>query len=322
MKQISYKLMVGLVMLLLIGADCGSDKKSTQPAVSEKPVIKLADMSWLSSEVTTAVAQVLLQDKMGYRVELVPVAVVGEQWNQIASGTIHAQMEVWPRSSAADVTKYIDQDKTVENAGELGPVGQGGWFVPGYMVTDHPELRSWEGFKDPAIVALFATSDSGGKGRLLGGDPGWVQSQYAETMLKNLGLNFQVIPAGTEEAELAELDKAYKAQKPIMIYYWTPSWVLGIYSMYKIELPAYSDACYADLTKIACDYPSDVLIKSVWPGLKTYAPQVYQFLKNFKITSQDQIRMMVQVQIDGKTADEAARSWINDNESVWKTWIP
>jgi glycine betaine/proline transport system substrate-binding protein len=312
--------MVGFVIVLLVLTGCGSDKKSDK--TSSKPVIKLADMSWLSSEVTTAVAQVLLQEKLGYPVELVGVTSVGQQWDQMVSGGIHVQMEVWPRSSAADVAKYIDQAKTVENGGELGVVGQGGWFVPGYLIDTYPELRTWEGLKDPAVVKLLATAETGDKGRLLSGDPGWVHTQHAEIMIKNLGLNLQVVSAGTEAAELAELERAYKAEEPLLIYYWTPSWVLGVYSLYQVELPPYTDECYADPAQIACSYPPDVLIKALWPGLKDYAPQVYQFLKNFKITSSDQIHMMVQVQIDGKTPEEAARDWINDNERVWKAWIP
>jgi ABC-type proline/glycine betaine transport system substrate-binding protein len=39
-------------------------------------------------------------------------------------------------------------------------------------------------------------------------------------------------------------------------------------------------------------------------------------------TDKDQIGMIASVELDKKTAEQAARDWISKNESVWKTWIP
>jgi ABC-type proline/glycine betaine transport system substrate-binding protein len=32
--------------------------------------------------------------------------------------------------------------------------------------------------------------------------------------------------------------------------------------------------------------------------------------------------MIADVELNGKTAEEAARAWIEKNEAVWKGWIP
>ncbi len=86
----------------------------------------------------------------------------------------------------------------------------------------------------------------------------------------------------------------------------------------------YSDACYAKAKEggIACDYPPDVLFKIVWSDLKNKAPEAYQLTKNFKYTNADQIGMIAAVELNGKTADQAAQEWVDKNEATWKAWMP
>jgi glycine betaine/proline transport system substrate-binding protein len=97
---------------------------------------------------------------------------------------------------------------------------------------------------------------------------------------------------------------------------------LAIYDLYRVALPPYSDACYAVEAQIACDYPEDHLLKIFWPGLAEYAPDACQFLKNFTLTNSDQIQMMAKIQIDKQTVDQVVKLWIEQNQPLWRTWIP
>ena len=71
-----------------------------------------------------------------------------------------------------------------------------------------------------------------------------------------------------------------------------------------------------------CDYPQDVLYKAVWSKLKDEAPDAHQFLKNMNYTNEDQIAMIADVELNGKTVDEAARAWVDANEATWSAWLP
>ena len=55
--------------------------------------------------------------------------------------------------------------------GLLGPEAKIGWYVPTFVVDEHPELATWEGFKDPELAKLFATAETGDLGQFLMGDP-------------------------------------------------------------------------------------------------------------------------------------------------------
>jgi glycine betaine/proline transport system substrate-binding protein len=296
---------------------------TTAPAAQpsgDKITIKLAENSWTGSSINVNVAKILLEEQLGYKVEIVTIDE-NAQWAALGNGDLSASLEVWPSGHADNVKKYIDEQKVVENIGELGVVGKISWYVPTYVVEQHPELATWEGFKKPEDAALFKTAETGDKGQFLAGDPAWVQ--YDEDIIKNLNLDLQVVKAGSETAVLSAVDSAYSRKEPILFYFWTPHSVHAKYKLTVVKLPDYSEACYAKAKEggIACDYPPDVLFKIAWSGLKDKAPDAYQFLKKMKYTNDDQIAMLAEVDVDKKTAEQAARDWISKHEDVWKAWL-
>lgn len=205
------------------------------------------------------------------------------------------------------------------NIGELGAIGKIGWFVPQYVIDEHPELATWEGFADPANAALFATAETGDLGRFLGTDPSY--SQYDEAIIANLGLPFQVVFSGSEPATVAELDTRFAAGEPIVMYWWTPTAAVAKYELVNVALPEYTAECYADPAAIDCDYPEDVLVKVASSQLADKAPDVLGFLEAFTITTDDQLGMLPAVEIDGEDAADVAAAWIADNEAVWSSWL-
>ena len=88
---------------------------------------------------------------------------------------------MWPSGVVEEEQAFIDDGKVV-NIGPLGAVGQIGWYVPDYVLKDHPRLATWEGLKDPETAKLFATAETGDKGRFLATDPSY--SQYDEAIVK------------------------------------------------------------------------------------------------------------------------------------------
>ena len=107
------------------------------------------------------------------------------------AGDIDAVLEVWPSGHAADYETYIDEKKSVVDLGLLGPEAKIGWYVPTFVVEEHPELATWEGFKDPELAGLFATAESGDLGQFLMGDPSYVT--FDEQIIANLELPLKYV---------------------------------------------------------------------------------------------------------------------------------
>lgn len=305
-----------LLVLLAFLTACAS-----APAAAPKPTIKLAENPWTGSSVNVHVAKILLEKELGYTVEIVTIDE-NAQWAALASGDLSATLEIWPSGHAENVKQYIDDQKVVENLGPLGVVGKISWYVPSYVIEQNPALATWEGFKDPALAGLFKTAETGEAGQFLAGDPSWVQ--YDGDIINNLGLSLQVVQSGSEQAVLAAVDGAYSRQEPILFYFWTPHSIHAKYELTPVQLPDYSEECYAGAESggVACDYPEDVLFKAAWSGLAEAAPDAYQLLKNMQYRNEDQIAMIAATEIDGKEPAVAAQEWVTANESVWKAWLP
>jgi glycine betaine/proline transport system substrate-binding protein len=303
-------LILSAVFLALLLAACGGGGTET---------ITLIENPWPASELNAAVAQIIIEQEFGNPVEVVALDE-NASWDALAGGEADANLEVWPSGHSERIAEYIDNLGTVENGGNLGPVGVIGWYVPNYVIAEHPDLASWEGYKDPANAALFATAETGENGRFVAADPSWVQ--YDEAIIANLELPFQVVWTGSEEALLAEVSSAYSRQEPVLFYFYTPHAIFSRFELTQVELPEYSDECYADPAAIACEYPPDQLFKAISAQLAEKDETVYQFLQNFNYGSSDPQIAMLAALDEGLTVEEAAQQWIDENESVWQAWLP
>lgn len=149
-------LIIALVMLLMSVA-----------LVQAQDTIVLIENNWSASSLNVNVAKIILEEELGYEVEIVALDE-SAQWAAIAAGEADASLEVWPSGHADNVAQYIDELEVVENGGELGVIGKIGWFMPTYVVEAYPELATYEGFLDDELAAMFATVETGDAGRFLG----------------------------------------------------------------------------------------------------------------------------------------------------------
>ena len=317
-----------LASLAALATSCSSVSSSTPAGGSSGAVpdnsgttINIAISPWLGSAANVAVAQALLHDKLGYTVKTTAIDEFA-QFPPLANGTLDATLEVWPSGHGADYKKYVEGNNGVIDGGLNGVPGQIGWWIPTYMLTDHPELATWEGLKQDAD--LFKTAESGNAGQILDGAPSFVT--YDQPIADNLGLNLKVVYGGSEDAELAALNTAYQKQAPILMYFWTPHWAQAVYDLTNIKLPAVTDQCKQivatgeNADQYNCAYTPDPLDKLFNEKLPTKAPAAFAFLKAFSYTAADQNGIGLDIH-RGMTPEAAAQKWIDANPTAWQPWV-
>ena len=314
-----------MAVLLLVASACSDVSSSSSSAASGSvpdnsgTTINFSVSPWQGSAANVAIAQKLLEDKLGYTVDTTDIDEYA-QFPALSNGDLDATLEVWPSGHAKDYKKYIEAGNGVVDGGLLGVTGQIGWWIPTYLLTDHPELATWEGIK--GNEAMFQSSESGDAGQLLDGDPSYVT--FDQNIADNLGLNLKVVYAGSEAAELTELKTAYNAQKPILMYFWTPHWAQEKYDLTMVQLPEVTPECEqaaADGTDAyACAYPEDDLYKAFNQDLQTKAPAAFAFLSAMSWTNDDQNVVALGIN-DGQDPADAAQEWIDQNPDVWQPWV-
>ncbi len=312
------KLLLTAVVIALVAAACGGDG-----GTGSDETITLIVNPWTASRLNAEVAANIIEAEFGNQVELTEVNENDAMFTGMADGTLDAVLEIWPSGVTDAETAYFDEGSVV-NIGELGAVGKIGWFVPSYVIDEHPELATWEGFQDPELAGIFATAETGDMGRFLGTDPSY--SQYDEQIIANLGLPMEVVFSGSEPATVAEVDARVAANEPIVLYWWTPTAAVAKYDLVNVELPPYTEECGASAAAgdggVDCDYPEDVIFKAASALLEEKAPDVFAFLQNFSLSTEDQLAMLPAVEIDGDDPAAVAAEWVANNEDKWRAWLP
>jgi len=311
------------IAAVLLLAGCGDDDApESGTEAGEGVTLKIAVNPWTGSAVNANVAKILLEQELGYTVELVDIDE-NTQFPALASGSLDASLEIWPSGHAADIQRYIEgrrggplRDGGIVDGGELGLIGNIGWWVPTYLVDEQPELARYQG--------LQGNEDLVG-GEFLAADPTFVS--YDEQIIDSLGLDLKVVHTGSEQALIDRLDEAIANEEPVLTYFYEPHWAHRKFDLTEVQLPAFDEECEEaarerDGEGYDCDYANDVLFKAFWLGLEDKAPAAFRFLSNFEYTTDDQQEIAFSVDSEGMPMAQAAQQWIDDNPDVWQSWLP
>ena len=198
--------------------------------------------------------------------------------------SLDANLEIWPSGHAADYKTYITEKKSVVDIGLLGPDAKIGWYVPSFVIDEHPELATWEGFKDPALAKLFATAETGDQGQFLMGDPSYVS--YDEQIIKNLNLPLKFVVAGSEAALITAIQNGREPTRSrCCCSSGSRTGCSRRSSSPRSSCPTCTDACLASAAandgKYACDYADRHAVQGGQRQLEQKNKKAFDFLSKF-----------------------------------------
>ncbi|WP_305783189.1 ABC transporter substrate-binding protein [Symbioplanes lichenis] len=310
-----WTLITSTTLLLAVAGCGGASSTAGSDSPSAKGTVKIAINPWVGYEANAAVLGYLLEHELGYTVE---EKNLKEEiaWQGFETGEVDVIVENWGHD---DLKKtYIDEKKVAVNAGPTGNDGIIGWYVPQWMADKYPDITDYKNLDKYAN--LFKTSESGGKGQLLDGDPSFVTNDAA--LVSNLKLNYKVVYSGSEAALIKAAQQATAQQKPLLFYFYEPQWLFAKEKYVRVKLPTYTAGCDADPKKVACDYPDYVLDKIASKKFADTGGAAYQLIKNFTWTNDDQNLVADYLTNQGMDHERAAGKWVKEHEATWKPWIP
>ncbi|SDC72688.1 ABC transporter substrate-binding protein [Streptomyces prasinopilosus] len=303
-------------LVLLTGCGAADMTRQASPFANAEGArtVTLSVQSWVGAQANVAVAQYLLERELGYRVDTVQVDEV-PAWDALSQGRVDAILEDWGHPDQE--RRYVEDKKTITPGGDLGVTGHIGWFVPTYFAEKHPDITDWKNLNKYAD--RFRTAESGGKGQLLDGSPAYLTNDKA--LVKNLKLDFKVVFAGSEAAQITQIQRFAKERKPFLSYWYTPQWLSAKVPMTEVELPEYEEGCDADPEKVACAYPHTPLQKYLNADFAKNGGDAADFLRRFRWTTEDQNEVSLMIAEQRMEPREAAEKWVDGNESTWKAWL-
>lgn len=310
MNKFTRKVAAGAISLA-VGFSAGQ----VYAADSSKPIV-IPTHNW-SSQVVMAYVIGGIFESMGNNVDYVP-ADTQAVYEAIRNGDVTISHEVWQSTFGASFYNAMAKGGIID-AGTHAAMTLEEMGVPQYVIDDNlcPGLPNWEALKD--CHEVFATPDSGGKGRWLEGPQSWHGNQMPER-LAGLGLDdkYMVKFAGSADAIWAELASAKKEGRGVITFNWTPNFTDADGFVF-IEFPPYFDGCrVGDGGDGACGSPKGWLKKAANYKFPKTHPAAYTAFTKISFTSNQIGQMAALVDIDKMSHQDAAKAWLAANEEVWK----
>ena len=277
--------------------------------------VDLAVNPWVGYEANAAVIAEVAESELGCEVTKKDLKEE-VAWQGFSTGEVDAIVENWAHEDLKQ--QYVVEQKTAVEAGPTGGTGIIGWWVPPWMAEEYPDITDWRNLN--RYAPLFETSESGGKGQLLDGDPSFVTND--EALVKNLDLDYEVVYAGSEAALITAFRQAQAQRTPLLGYFYAPQWFMSEVPLVKVDLPPHTEGCDADPERVACDYPEYELDKIMSREFAESGSPAAALIENFRWTNDDQNVVARYIAEDGMSPEEAAEKWIADNPDKVQAWLP
>ncbi|WP_129598970.1 ABC transporter substrate-binding protein [Anaerophilus nitritogenes] len=322
-KKSLKKLMILIVAFSMIGLTaCGTNQ---QEGSTEKPKLILGDAGWDSFTFHNEVAKIIIEDGLGYKTDVTrgstPATFIG-----LRSGDIDIYMEAWS-TLLSDYEDAIESGDIVELSINYDDNAQG-FYVPTYMIKGDkergikpttPDLKSVQDLlKYPEV---FKDEEDPTMGRIYGAIPGWEVDNIMREKIKTYELDkkYNYFSPGSDSALASSIAAAYEKGEPWVGYYWEPTWITGKYDLTLLDDVAYDESLWEK--GYACEFPSTKVSVAVNKDLVKTAPDVVDFLKNYKTSSQITSDALAFMQENEVEPDEAAKWFIKEHEEIWTKWV-
>ena len=199
---------------------------------------RLGDFDWSSANIHTAIADFILTNGYGCKVE-----VTKGSTTPIMAAHYDKQLdvitEVWYDNIIANYEPHVEAG-TIMNIGVNTPDSQQAFYVD-KTTADKYGLKSVDDMKDPKIAALFKDPEDPSKGRMTSCISGWTCYTVNLVKQKEYGLdefytNFDPGSGGALDAAIAG---AFAKKKPIFTYYWAPTGLMGKVDLVRLKEPKF-----------------------------------------------------------------------------------
>ncbi len=257
--------------------------------------LRIGWTAWSDAEAVTNIAKQVIEQKLGYKVELV-MTDIGLQYQGVAKGQLDVMLMSWlPTTHKAYWDKLSGE---LVDMGVLYDNAKLGWAVPAYV--PEAQLASIADMGKPEVQKQL-------KNQVQGIDPGAGLMKASETALKTYKLDGYKLQTGSDAAMVIALDRAIKRKEWIVVTTWTPHWMFSKYQLRYLQDPQQAlggaEAIHAIARK----------------GFEQDFPKAAAFISNFKIPLADLEGIMLRAK--DTSYDKEAAAYIKAHPEMLEKWL-
>jgi glycine betaine/proline transport system substrate-binding protein len=291
--------------------------------------VQIADMNWASATFIAHADKKILE-AMGCEVELVPGDTMPTGTSMTEKGQPDVAPELWINALREALDKAV-AEKRLEYANyAFLDGGEEGFWVPQYMVDEHPELATIEGVL--SHPELFPHPEDKSKGLFMGCPAGWNCQITSGNLFKAFGMEdkgFLLGDPGTAAGLDGSLAKAYERKEGWFGYYWAPTAFLGKFDMVKVDFGVEHNKEEWDKCTTVADClnpkPNAWSLSEVFTvtttELEGKSPTAYNYFKRRGYHNKFLNRYLKWIDENQATGEEAAENFLREHEEVWTPWV-
>ena len=270
-----------MLITLLISCNFSNTERK-----EEKRAVKLNYTDWTESVAITMLARAVLEEKMGYQVEL-KLTDIESAYNELSSGQADFFADAWlPHTHGSYFRKY---DSTIDSIGIIFQNPKTGLVVPEYSIFQSiPDLK---GTNIPII----------------GIDRGAGIMASARAAIINYGLSNQLLAYSDDQMTFQMVD-SIRRRKEVVVTGWRPHWIFSRHEVRFLKDPDHI-------------FPTGEHIYVIGnkAAIKKH-PNATEFFRRMKLTEQQFNSLIDQVKMATDPLN-GIHQWMEQNKFVINKWV-
>lgn len=312
------------IFFLIMLAACSGDGGKSSDSID---TIIFADAGWDSIRIHNSIAQKIIEEGYGYKTD-VTAGSTATTFQGLREGDINVYTEVWT-DNIKEVYEEALEAGDIEKVSTNFDDNNQGLYVPRYVIEGDPErdieplapdLKTVEDLKK--YPEVFKDPEQPDKGRLINAPSGWAVEKAITEKFETYGLEEKFInfSPGSDAAIVTSLVDAYNKGKGWVGYYWSPTAITAKYNLVLLEEDPYDQEQWEK--DKSTEFPPNDVVVAVHKDLPDQAPDVVEFLGNYKTSSELTEAALQYMEDNGADNEEAAIWWMKEYEDVWTEWVP
>lgn len=178
---------------------------------------------WDGIHLPTYVAKAVLEDELGYTVNVINAGSVPEFFQEIASGRADLLVSGWFPTNDFSFERHPNLVRIGRIYGGEPRDAFEGWMASNAFARQY-DVESLADLFDPNVVQAL-DDDGDGRGTLLGCPEAWACSERHVSIMEDYGLSnaYELVTFDSEEAMLNTLNRRLSNNQPSVFYMYTPA---------------------------------------------------------------------------------------------------
>ena len=307
------------------GGDANFDGGGVASPPCGDQTITIARMAWPSAAILAEIHARILKAQFACSVQVVTSDLAPTLSGMAATGQPAVAPEMWI-DRAADQWNQAVKDQKLRQVGLSYAESQfEGWFVPDYVASAHPELKSASALRDDWQVFAHGAP----KAKFISCPADWACAVINRNLIKAEGLDqfFDIV----EPKNRFDLDQTIAAavsrKEPIVFYYWQPNAALAQFGFKPVDLGPFDKDRFACLGRRECVDPqpsafaAEPVVAALAQWVFTDTPEIAAYFQRAQMPMAEMDKMLAQLNEPGMTVEQVADRFVAERQDVWQKWV-